>query len=545
MSLPSFSIRNLGPIAQGTVRLHPLTILIGKNNTGKTYAAQAVYAVYKALEMPDRFDRRFPRPEERQLITAGEADELLNRLHASGSDAGVLSGSLLEKAESWMNARLDHVGSLLEDRLTVYFDLDDVSDLKRWRSDGAMHVSVISESSEFEPAFLLEFSHDDDSTPAHSSRRVLGVDIPASCLQGSRISDMLTDLAAESWDADNPSDVSSSNGKLRRYVSSLMAEVIWHEHLLPSVGLNGTVHYLPAGRSGLLEAWTDVVRLRLEQDRDRLALSGREPAALGGIALDFLGQLQELMRPRSYRRRVLQARRLKIPRPAHSRTGYSPRESFGRVKAASTHVEELIDGEIVFHRERDRIPSFAYTKDGESIPVQRSSSMVAELAPLMSWIKHMLIPGDILLIDEPEAHMHPEAVIAVAQTLVELAGSGVRVLCTTHSSDFLHQVSNCMLRSTMQHDAIPSRGATIGVDDIGVYCFESGGASSGTRIVSRSHRSRMGHTRRRACRSSGTSRGGNRRPDRRTHMSVTDQLSAMRQKHASLPLRDSRTHIGT
>ena len=114
VSLPSFSIRNLGPIAQGTVRLHPLTILIGKNNTGKTYAAQAVYAVYKALEMPDRFDRRFPRPEERQLITAGEADELLNRLHASGSDAGVLSGSLLEKAESWMNARLDHVGSLLE-----------------------------------------------------------------------------------------------------------------------------------------------------------------------------------------------------------------------------------------------------------------------------------------------------------------------------------------------------------------------------------------------------------------------------------------------
>ena len=115
--------------------------------------------------------------------------------------------------------------------------------------------------------------------------------------------------------------------------------------------------------------------------------------------------------------------------------------------------------------------------------MQRSSSMVAELAPLMSWIKHMLIPGDILLIDEPEAHMHPEAVIAVAQTLVELAGSGVRVLCTTHSSDFLHQVSNCMLRSTMQHDAIPSRGTTIGADDIGVYCFESGGASSGTRIV--------------------------------------------------------------
>ena len=32
---PSFRVRNLGPIAEGTVQLHPLTILIGKNNTGK------------------------------------------------------------------------------------------------------------------------------------------------------------------------------------------------------------------------------------------------------------------------------------------------------------------------------------------------------------------------------------------------------------------------------------------------------------------------------------------------------------------------------
>ena len=153
-------------------------------------------------------------------------------------------------------------------------------------------------------------------------------------------------------------------------------------------------------------------------------------------------------------------------------------------------------------------PSFAYTQNGERVPVQRASSMVAELAPLLSWIEHLIMPGDILLIDEPEAHMHPEAVIAVAQTLVALAGSGVKVLCTTHSSEFLHQVSNCMLRSTMRsgadhgdgsggaHDQggvargetsgrSQSRGVSISVEDIGVYCFKSDGdvASCGTRIV--------------------------------------------------------------
>ena len=46
---PEFRFRNLGPIAEGTIQLRPLTILIGKNNTGKTYTAQAIYAAQKAL----------------------------------------------------------------------------------------------------------------------------------------------------------------------------------------------------------------------------------------------------------------------------------------------------------------------------------------------------------------------------------------------------------------------------------------------------------------------------------------------------------------
>ena len=178
-----------------------------------------------------------------------------------------------------------------------------------------------------------------------------------------------------------------------------------------------------------------MVRLRLEQDREGLALAGREPAALGGIALDFLLELQELIRP--------SMRRSSRSRARHPRPGRPP-----RLKTAASHLEQLIDGDVGFARGRERVPSLTYRQAGKSIPVRRASSMVAELATLLSWIKHLLSPGDLLLIDEPEAHMHPEAVLAVAQSLVALSQSGVRVLCTTHSSEFLHQVSNCMLRAS-------------------------------------------------------------------------------------------------
>ena len=109
--------------------------------------------------------------------------------------------------------------------------------------------------------------------------------------------------------------------------------------------------------------------------------------------------------------------------------------------------------------------------------------MVAELAPLLSWIQHLLIPGDLLLIDEPEAHMHPEAVLRVAQTLVALSQSGIRVLCTTHSADFLHKVSNCMLRANLSNETKASDSMSIGAEDIGVFRFERSGRSGGTVVV--------------------------------------------------------------
>ena len=450
-NLPSFRVRNLGPIAEGTVQLHPLTILIGKNNTGKTYMAQAIYAAYKALE-------RANGPVE-PLITINESEDLLSRLHtADAANIDALHGSLRRKAEGWMHSRLSRVGNQLKNRLAVYFDLDDLGDLKRWRSTDRLAMSVVSESMDYSD-ILFELDPDSVSSVTLPKVDALG-------FQHSHVVDLLAELIRD-FNKNHPSQRKSI---IDRRASSLLAEFLWDEHLLPSIGLDGVAHYLPAGRSGLLEAWTDVVRLRLEHDRDGLALTGREPAALGGIALDFLLELQELIRP-------------SIRRYSRSRAQHPKRERSSELKAAASQLERLIDGDVGLARGRERVPSLTYTQGSKSIPVHRASSMVAELAPLLSWINHLLSPGDLLLIDEPEAHMHPEAVLAVAQSLVAISQSGVRVLCTTHSSEFLHQVSNCMLRAILPNEAQTSDTSKIHPDEIGVYRFERSGQSSSTTIV--------------------------------------------------------------
>ena len=100
--------------------------------------------------------------------------------------------------------------------------------------------------------------------------------------------------------------------------------------------------------------------------------------------------------------------------------------------------------------------------------------MISELAPIHLWMRYLLNNGDVLIIDEPEAHLHPENQRLIAQVLVRLMNAGIRVVCTTHSSLILHQLSNQILATSSgkldevgftEHDRLS-------LEDIGVYLFE-------------------------------------------------------------------------
>ena len=144
--------------------------------------------------------------------------------------------------------------------------------------------------------------------------------------------------------------------------------------------------------------------------------------------------------------------------------------------ALNTLEEEILEGEVVLDERRSDRPMLLYRDRNFKLGLQRASSMIAELAPLDLWIKYLLRPGDLLIIDEPEAHQHPENQRRIAKVLVRLVRAGVRVLCTTHSSLILHQLSNHLLASDAPVDR--RRQLEFGdadllqPNDIGVYLFE-------------------------------------------------------------------------
>ena len=93
-------------------------------------------------------------------------------------------------------------------------------------------------------------------------------------------------------------------------------------------------------------------------------------------------------------------------------------------------------------------PLFSYRPDGwkYDLPLMNASSMVSELAPVVLYLRHMVGPGNVLIIEEPELHLHPAMQVEFTRQLATLVDAGVRVLVTTHSEWVLEELANIVRR---------------------------------------------------------------------------------------------------
>ena len=110
--------------------------------------------------------------------------------------------------------------------------------------------------------------------------------------------------------------------------------------------------------------------------------------------------------------------------------------------------------------------------------------MVSELAPVILYLRYLVQPGHVLLLEEPESHLHPASQLAFAQAVAMLVESGLTVMLTTHSDFFLARLSN-LLRIGVIKDSQETfwedLRASLDPDSVAAYLFHPDG-SSGTDI---------------------------------------------------------------
>ena len=157
----------------------------------------------------------------------------------------------------------------------------------------------------------------------------------------------------------------------------------------------GNRAYLPAARSGIMQSHR-VIASSLVERATRGGLTPLEIPTFSGIVADFMQQLILYEESKS--------------------------PDAGMRHLAEAIESDVLAGQILMKPTPSGYPEFVYRPHttGEEIRLTRAASMVSELAPVVLFLRSGICPGDTLIIEEPEAHLHPGAQTDIALTLAGL-----------------------------------------------------------------------------------------------------------------------------
>ena len=447
----SVAVKDFGPIVEGAVEIKPLTVFIGPNNSGKSHLATLVYALMQG-GTPRNFtdslgyhtaglfyNLYFKRQmDESDSALGTEVNTWIRKRLDEGFDftdtpVAILPASLVQVMEEAAKAE---IRSIIVDPLSTEMPRcfgTEIDALSRSDGSGGKKFSV-----SLKPEWRI------DAIPSSNEIEVV---IPAPLFAEKSV--RFSAKQGNGINSQHARQVSSDRYKdmLASAMSELLVDVTHWQ-------FSEQTYYLPAARSGILQSHKQLASAIVR----RSALAGIESLDVGrlpGIVADFISELLTL----------------------------EPEKRAELYEVAEFLEKKIARGRIYLESAGAPYPEIAYETQGQKFRMHRVSSMVSELAPLVLYLKHRLAPGDLLIFEEPEAHLHPANQRVLAHAIVKMVRKGVKVMITTHSDYFLPQLSNFVRLSALP-DERARRGYDdedyLNPDDVGCYLFawdrEEGGS---------------------------------------------------------------------
>ena len=428
------AVKNFGPIEAANIDLRPLTVFVGPSNTGKTYFATLVYALHGAFN--DLSDASLFSPFVRhggtvmailrKLLTditvpKEEIQEILDKLNIRERPFKLsdLSKEIRQKLGIIIKDT-DFFREELQDELRNCFNLNSVSELMRLTGEQCNEVSVLLKIGEREREYW--------NIRMRASESEVNVDNLTS-LDSPNYEDIV--LLPEGWVASG--ELLVDDNRVR----------------ISSFGTRGghSRYYLPAARSGIMQSHRIIASSLVNRTTQVGLEQFPEIPTLSGVIADFM-------------QKIILYDEKKGLRTAMKRL-------------AETLETEVLTGQILLKPSLSGYPDFYYRPQGieEDIHLSQTSSMVSELAPLVLFLRGLVNRGDTLIIEEPEAHLHPGAQADMAVVLARLVRAGVKVIITTHSDWLLQEISNLTLEGLLE-DKTDQPPSWLLPEEVGVWHFQ-------------------------------------------------------------------------
>ncbi len=435
----TLKVKNFGPIIEAKIDLRPLTVFVGPSNTGKSYLAILIYALHKHFSREQR-EFMFWRPAKwNSSPTTNALAEW--RKHSLADKKIPAGGSIVELPNAMkdeMCGILDRRGEDIWEKLRWCLGMDTTNGLIRKGSREGAFIGFRRDTSGNSVLFEHELTIE---------KQIPGVKTTIS--EG---------LKAK---FDTSHFLSYTDPMI-----GLEEGEMWYDYFIDCIEpqlfgpLYSRAFYLPADRTGIMHAHDTVVSAVI----GNAPMAGLRPDVstpmLSGVLSTFLQELIALGRGQNVRRRVSESER--------------QQHNLDKKIEAS-----ILDGSV--HVDRSGIigyPHFVYRPKGwkDDLPLMHASSMVSEIAPVVLYLRHMVRQEDVLIVEEPEAHLHPAMQVKFTRQLAALVHAGIRVIITTHSEWVLETLANLVRTSKLPEErrkGIESADPALRPDQVGAWLFKS------------------------------------------------------------------------
>lgn len=396
-----------------------LTLIFGKNNTGKSYAISVIYLMIKNLL---NFDERY-------LYRSSSIEEIVEKISSKVQDK-ILSTdakdiNIKQDVEKGLSKILEHIflESLEESFKNTY---DSIKTLSNQLSKVPFSIKLTTD------LLVFTISVEDSKLIIKDLQLIMNKIFVRPSTKN--LNNKLKDGNIIIYTSNN-NDIFKKNIFRYLFDTSIYIKIEVMKRIQ-------NIYYLPASRSGLYQALSAFGQIIAELSKSRKFTSKRiELPSISEPLSDYFIGLSNIQKK-------------------------NMKQKTNTILAAERIEKNILHGKVDFDKNTQKL-IFTPQNTELKLDLSYTSSMVSEITPIVSYLRYIINQEEdflhysfpykrrigfkrenskpIIIIEEPEAHLHPEIQIKLIEEFVQLAKEDVKFIITTHSNYIFNKFNNLVL----------------------------------------------------------------------------------------------------